>query len=170
MDERKTSSKWKVTFADAAVGRTQDMIKIVPTPSLFPFLSTKRGESREIFFPHWFLESETSGLPRLYDAPPPAAAACRRAAESRLSSAHRSSGVLEAAYKGFEDGVKRGNKVSPPPPATMLSGCGSPKQKRGLIRKKAFQRGRSRLLVKKRRRQTAQNWCASSNCSLNLRS
>lgn len=152
-------------------GRTQHMIKIIPTPSLFPFLSTKRGESQEIVFPHWFLESETSRLPRPYDAPPPAAAVCRRAAESRLSSAHRSSGVLEAAHKGLEDGVKRGNKVFPPPPVTKPSVCGSPKQKRGLIRKKAFQRGRSQSLVKnKRSRQTAQNWCASSNSSLNLRS
>lgn len=39
--------------------------------------------------------------------------------------------------------MKPGNKVSRPPPATMAAGCGSPKQKRRLIRRKAFQRGRS---------------------------
>lgn len=130
MYKQKTSWNGKVTFADAA---TQHTIKI--TSSLLPFLSSKRGESREIVFPHWFLESETSRLPRLYDAPPTAAPGCRVTSHISSSIRRRFRGSTQKLRGPHETG-----KQSVPAAAAVAcnNGGSSSKQKRKLIRTKAF--------------------------------
>lgn len=162
VSKQRTSWSRKVTFADAA---THHMIKITSTPSLLPFLSSKRRESREIVFSHWFLESETSRLPHLYDAPPPTVPPGRRVT-SHISSSIRPR--LRGSTQRL-GGRRETRKQSVPAAAATAAACdnhcGSSRQKRDLIRKKAFQRGRSQLLVKIKQ-QAAQNWCTF----LNLRS